>query len=81
MSDEIRLVTLTELERELEEAVNDYQVQGELENIARSRATTALNRLNAAQMAFDARIDEMRKQAPQSSDWRFKVFAVKAEKS
>lgn len=39
------------------------------ENEASREKTQAINDLNAAQKAVDAKLAEMRKKAPQESDW------------
>lgn len=60
----------------MDELLNELAAASESLAIAASRAadasrekTTAINRLNAAQKAVDAKLAEMRKNAPQESDW------------
>lgn len=55
--EELRLAT---------EALKDAEV---LERQARHAATTARNRLNAAQKAIDNALQRMKAQAPRDSDW------------
>lgn len=40
------------------------------ESFARSDRNNCINRLNEAQKALDAAIEKLRKDAPQSSDWK-----------
>lgn len=58
----------------LVEAVKTAQLKYEdakfAEECARSRATEALNNLNAAQKALDAAFDELRDEADNASGWK-----------
>lgn len=61
---------LADLEKALVEATAEYVSAERRTAAARSEETAALNRMNHAQKALDARIDEMRKTAPQGSGWK-----------
>lgn len=67
----------TRLEMPIVEAANKLAMarsEFESADVAYQRAsrdrTTATNRLNEAQKAFDAVVAEMRKDAPRDSDWK-----------
>lgn len=55
---------------ELNDARGRYESAKIEESTARGNATTALNRLNAAQRAVDGAIEQVKKQAPRDSDWQ-----------
>ena len=48
----------------------DYEAAAKAASTARGIETDALNRLNAAQRALTAAMDDAQKAAPQRSDWR-----------
>lgn len=63
-------VTVEQAARELEVALSGYDsARGEAAR-HRNLETDALNRLNAAQKAFDAAVAALRKTAPLGSDWQ-----------
>lgn len=55
---------------ELQDANDRYEACRAAEADARSKATAALNALNALQRRFDAMIDALLRESPTSSDWR-----------
>jgi len=69
MPDDTKETKLQLAERELTAAHNAYCELEAEERRARSNATAALNRLNAAQRAFDDAIAERRKIAHSASEW------------
>ncbi len=58
-----------ELTGMLEQRKQLYAQAKEKEEKARANLTHALNELNEAQKMFDEYVDEIRKQAPQETDW------------
>lgn len=60
---------LAELTKQYTEAEEAYKTAQIAESAARSRATDALNRLNACQKAVRAYMDEQMSKAPRESDW------------
>lgn len=61
--------TLAELSEELDTATAVYRdAKTELIH-AQKTATAATNRVNTAQRALDVKLSEMRKAAPQDTDW------------
>ena len=61
--------SLAEMVEELDAATAELKrVLAEIA-AARSRETTAMNRLNRAQQALDQRIESLREFAPRESDW------------
>ena len=69
MSD-TKKVDLQAAQRVLDTATYEYDAAAAVTEIARRDETAALNRLNAAQKAFDAALAEIRKAAPARSDWQ-----------
>lgn len=61
---------LEELENAVAKATDALREAEQVASAARSEETDCLNRLNQAQKAFDAYVQEIRKVAPRSSDWR-----------
>jgi hypothetical protein len=62
--------TLNDLLIEIQNASRAYEDAKLEESGARSRATSALNRLNELQRKFDLCVADMKKAAPGDSDWR-----------
>ena len=62
--------SLADLEKALNAATEHFRSTSARAAAVRREETDATNRMNDAQKAFDARIDEMRKAAPQGSDWK-----------
>lgn len=62
--------TISDLHTELQGALDAHASAQQRASMARSEETDALNRLNAAQKAFDAAIADLKKQAPRESDWK-----------
>jgi hypothetical protein len=60
----------TALVSDLADAAKAREEAERAESLARSVSTDALNRLNAAQRAFDAAVAEMKKKAPRDSNWQ-----------
>lgn len=69
VADQEEKKSLGALERELKDAVAAHTEAAGATGIARRAETAALNRLNEAQKAFDARVAELRAAAPWDSDW------------
>lgn len=61
--------TLAELTAELDDAGLALRAAQAQTGHARRAETEAINRLNEAQKVFDAKMDEMRANAPRGSDW------------
>ena len=61
--------TLDQLHKELIEATVAYEDAEQKLSFARNYETDARNRMNNAQKAFDGHVDELKKGAPQGSDW------------
>jgi hypothetical protein len=61
--------TLADLEKSLVTTTERYRSAENRAATARREETDALNSMNAAQKALDARLAEMRKTAPRGSDW------------
>ena len=67
---------LAKLNAELHEATTEACDLEQKESAARSASIAARNRLNAAQKAFDAYVEKMRKAAPRDSDWARRLQKV-----
>lgn len=61
--------SLPDLIKELSAAENEYKTAAAAYQTAGSRETTAINRLNAAQKAVDAWMEQAKKDAHPRSDW------------
>lgn len=61
--------TIQELAEDLERCHKSYVTAAQNASVAQNHATDALNRLNSAQKAFEARMETLRKNAPHDSDW------------
>jgi hypothetical protein len=68
MSEQVK--TLVDLAEAVEEARFAYDEAKRQASYARNDECGALNRLNAAQKAFDAAVEELRQKSPRDSDWR-----------
>lgn len=64
--------TLTDLSTELNAAMAAHSEAEEHSKAADRELSTARNRLNAAQKALDAAMDEMRSKAPWNTEWHSK---------
>lgn len=64
------MTTLDEAIVELNKAVEEYVLCDRLLGEARSRHTSALNRVNKAQKQFDDLVFAVRKAAPRDTDWK-----------
>lgn len=62
--------SITDLHQALIEAQAAFDAADNEERAASSRRTTALNKLNSAQKAFDAGVEAVRNAAPRDSDWK-----------
>ena len=60
----------SELFDELKQATEAYKIAESETSAARSRETSALNRLNKAQKAVSDMMFDLKKVAPRDSDWR-----------
>lgn len=61
--------TIEQLCKDLEHAKEAYRSAEQRSSFARNEATDALNRLNQAQKALEARMLTLAKDAPHESDW------------
>jgi chromosome condensin MukBEF complex kleisin-like MukF subunit len=61
---------LRALQEALDSATQRYQLAKQEASLARNDETEALNRVNTLQAKIDAVLEEMRKRAPNGSDWR-----------
>lgn len=69
-----KMLDLTALHSELEVANSELlNVQAKMQSLRRDE-TFAINRVNDAQRRLDDAISELRKCAPQGSDWRSKSY-------
>jgi predicted nucleic acid-binding Zn-ribbon protein len=66
---ESNMKTMTDLTTELDAAMGAHTAAEEHEKAASRDLVAARNRLNAAQKAVDAAVDEMRSKAPWNTDW------------
>lgn len=62
--------SLNELYQDYEQEKRGYEDAAEHEAMARQKTTAAMNRMNAAQKAIDDAITELKRHAPQQSNWR-----------
>jgi hypothetical protein len=60
---------LAALERELKLALEEHVSASREESVARGAVTEATNRVNKAQKALTAYVDNLKKQAPWNTDW------------
>lgn len=60
---------MDELLKTLAEATESLRIATQRADDARREQINAVNHLNGVQKAVDAKLDEMRKKAPQGSDW------------
>lgn len=63
-------VSFSDLLAEHAKALSEFENAQRSLQTAHSRETAALNKLNAAQRALDAAMDDIRKHAPRQSDWK-----------
>lgn len=70
---ETKEYNLTELTERLKEATDNFAKVAEELSDARKRETYAINTLNRAQKEFDLCIEQIKRQAPSSSDWQRKA--------
>jgi exonuclease VII small subunit len=64
--------TLNDLSVDLNAAMNAHAEAEEQSKAADRNLTAARNRLNAAQKALDAAVDELRSKAPWNTEWHSK---------
>lgn len=62
--------TLADLAHEYETAKAAYDEAERATSVARSNECGCLNRLNAAQKAWDAYVEDLKTKAPRDSDWK-----------
>lgn len=62
--------SLADMASEYERAKSNYDDAEKAASNARSHETACLNRLNAAQKAWDTHLEKLRKEAPFASDWK-----------
>lgn len=62
--------SLADMASEYERAKSNYDDAERAVSNARSHETKCLNKLNAAQKAWDAHVEKLRKEAPRASDWK-----------
>jgi hypothetical protein len=61
---------MAKLQKDLDEATERHHEAARRERDACRAECAARDKLNAAQKAFDAGVEALRKAAPQSSDWK-----------
>lgn len=63
-------MTITQIYTELEAAQREFETRAKEEVYARNNTTTALNKLNNAQKALDAFLNDLKKAAPHQREWK-----------